>query len=285
VGWLHVKVDQEVEVDELLLARRVIAATLAEVFADPGSRVTPGRQGSNRELGLAAWAVCLEAIEDIAESAVLAQGEVQPLTVSTEPLYDWLEMEPGLKDRVHERVFGLVISKACPLFETEYLTWSEPAYRAQQIADVAGFYNAFGVEPSPHQPHRHDHIALELEFMAYLWAKIAALQNEADQECREGLETTLQALKTFLHDHVVWWFPAFACSVEKRAGELARQPLTDAERWGVGVFVEAARFLRGWTAFERLTHGIDPPTRLVQPLVLEPQSEEEEGCGGGECGG
>ena len=60
--------------------------------------------------------------------------------------------------------FGHTISKECPPYETEY-GQAHIFEKSQSLADIAGFYQAFGVDLAPDLNDRLDHISVELEFM------------------------------------------------------------------------------------------------------------------------
>lgn len=83
-------------------------------------------------------------------------------------------------------------------YEVEHRKGHEYA-KAQIMADVMGFYRAFGVEP---QGDRPDHICAELEFMHLLTLKEAHALNagQADKAelCRE-------AQQKFLREHLLTW--------------------------------------------------------------------------------
>jgi TorA maturation chaperone TorD len=88
--------------------------------------------------------------------------------------------------------------------------------RTFELADVAGFYRAFGVELRP-GTERPDHLGAELEFMQLLAAKEAlALGDEGDGE---RAELCREAARAFLRDHLGRWVKAFADAVEAGAGE------------------------------------------------------------------
>ena len=81
------------------------------------------------------------------------------------------------------------------------------------MADIMGFYKAFGVEPSTERP---DHISSELEFMHYLTLKesyaLRKRQMENAAVCRSAREK-------FFSDHVMTWTDALIEAMRARAGE------------------------------------------------------------------
>lgn len=103
-------------------------------------------------------------------------------------------------------LFGHTAHGQVPLHETEYgedTMFQQP----QQLGDIAGFFNAFGVKLNPEQHERADHIACELEFMAFLLRKEAfALQcNDTDM-----LEAVRRGQRLFLRDHLGRFVPALS---------------------------------------------------------------------------
>ncbi|MDR7417142.1 MAG: molecular chaperone TorD family protein [Armatimonadota bacterium] len=78
----------------------------------------------------------------------------------------------------------------------------------QLLADVAGFYRAFGFEARGERP---DHLAAELEFLALLCLLEArALLAGQPEEARVCAE----ARASFLRDHLLTWLPTFQEKVE-----------------------------------------------------------------------
>jgi len=110
--------------------------------------------------------------------------------------------------------------------------------RTFEMADVAGFYKAFGVEVGP-GGERVDHIATELEFMNLLAVKESiALQQEGEGEhaqiCRD-------ASRSFLRDHLGRWVRPFAEKLEAAAAAPS--------------YSEAGVFLSLWVAHDAATLG------------------------------
>lgn len=108
------------------------------------------------------------------------------------------------------RTFGLAGSMA---YETEYGLPHE--YRqSQEMADIAGFYRAFGFHLGGAVRERPDHIAVELEFMHGLTLKEAyALETGA----ADHAEICVEGQQKFLRDHLGRWVGLFAQSVAHNA--------------------------------------------------------------------
>lgn len=110
-------------------------------------------------------------------------------------------------DLAAEHVLLFHRAAPCPPYEGAWADAAQLAGKAALLADVAGFYRAFGIEPASAQPDTPDHIAAECEFMSVLalkeaWA--AAASNE------EALETIGAATRSFLADHLGRWAEVFA---------------------------------------------------------------------------
>ncbi len=117
-----------------------------------------------------------------------------------------------------DKVFGLLVPRECPPYETEYYPTQEPFGRSHQMADVAGFYRAFGIEPARALPERPDHLALELEFMAFLLMKSRMAATAApDAAADEQVNVCDRAMREFFRDHLAWWVPTFAQALHRKS--------------------------------------------------------------------
>lgn len=99
----------------------------------------------------------------------------------------------------------------CSPYELSYLRG--PLFmNTGELADIAGFYKAFGLEVSDGDKDRVDHISIELEFMHFLTLKEAfALRNNNSG----GLEICRDAQRKFLEDHLGRWTYAFREQVKR----------------------------------------------------------------------
>ncbi len=148
-------------------------------------------------------------------------------------------------NRQYEATFGLLVSGACPPYETEYINGKFAIQRSHALADISGFYGAFGLQTSTAHPERHDHLALELEFMAFLSSKeLQAAQNN-DDSSQDHVIVCREAQERFFREHLVWWTPAFARLLTFEAGE--------------GYYRQVAQMLAALVTSERARFGLPVP--------------------------
>lgn len=99
------------------------------------------------------------------------------------------------------------------LYETAYLRKENPLHSdigQRVLADISGFYRAFGVKICVGE--KADHIAAELEFMHLLLLKeLAAPDKEKAKICRD-------AQKKFLREHILRWSPMLAGEISACGG-------------------------------------------------------------------
>lgn len=137
----------------------------------------------------------------------------------------------------YRHTFGAAGSLA---YETEYGLPHE--YRqSQEMADIAGFYRAFGFTLGGPVRERPDHIAVELEFMHILALKEAYA---LDTSLPEQEEICVTAQTKFLQDHLGRWINLFAQSVALNTADSVYKTLAqwtadfvqaDAARLGVAL--------------------------------------------------
>jgi len=166
-------------------------------------------------------------------------------------------------NKEYENTFGLLVSNACPPYETEYIESKYDFQRSNRLADVNGFYHAFGLDLSATLPERSDHIVLELEFMAFL----IGLERQADAGDatvrQQRLEVCRDAQTRFLREHLSWWSPVFA-------------RLLSHEKPG-GFYDAACVFLTALIPAERALLDVQPTQQHTEPSSIE-RPESCEGC-------
>ncbi len=96
--------------------------------------------------------------------------------------------------------------------------------RTSILADVMGFYRAFGLDPDPDAGERADFIGTQLQFLCLLHIKEglavdSGLADEA-QVCRD-------ARRRFMEEHIGRWVPEFCADLRERSRERFYQALAD----------------------------------------------------------
>jgi TorA maturation chaperone TorD len=253
----------------LNLARQAIYRFASLAFLDP-------RAGSWEQLTDAGIQDCVRAAaelirtEAIADSAEPGLGEFPPSALDPASLIARL---PGSADELnaeYESTFGLLVSSDCPPYETEYIDSKFSFQRSQELAEIAGYYQAFGLQPSDRHRERQDHLSLELEFMAVVIGleMRAAAQPAGDPAAgnhgaRERIIVCREAQARFLGDHLAWWVPALARLLDLLHGD--------------GFYAASARLLAALMPVERALLGVPAKSGGAQPHSLE-RPEECEGC-------
>lgn len=246
----------------LCLARQALYRFSALAVVDP-RRGTWEQLSHPATIHLVRAAVALVRAEPAAESRSLGLGERPLVDLNSGLVFKWLPTNADALNAQYEQAFGLLVSSNCPPYETEYINSKFTFQRSQGLADIAGFYSAFGLEPSTFHPERHDHLALELEFMAFLLGleRAAAESDSADRLGRRAV--CRDAQRRFLAEHLIWWVPTFARL-------LSRQD--------PGGFYDAtSQFLAAFLTAERSLAGIPAPQGQVTPSTVE-SPDECSGC-------
>ena len=115
--------------------------------------------------------------------------------------------------QTYQRLFGHTLrGRVCP-YECEY--GRHPLLQqAHRLADLGGFYKAFGLRPNGKQGERVDHVVCELEFLEFLSVKeVVALELEE----LDGWRVTHQAARRFLREHLARFGRAFARNLRDEA--------------------------------------------------------------------
>ncbi|MGE0227144.1 MAG: molecular chaperone [Dehalococcoidia bacterium] len=166
--------------------------------------------------------------EALALGFTYPEAEVRDrLVVLVEDMLDFeVDVDPEMRDRARALLTALqatdLVNQAieynrlfdqsalCSPFETEYE--ADPFAKARQLADISGFYHAFGMDASRDRPTMNDYIGSELEFMTLL------TRSEAYATARHWTrrrEVTLDAERGFLRDHLGRWERTLAADVER----------------------------------------------------------------------
>lgn len=262
-----------------LRARQIVAAALAAAFSQPQNATERGVPAALPTALRSAWR--LVALPHAAlDRSELQRDEVQPDAVNVEAVIRWLRLDPDERQRAAQHVLGLVNSRPCPPYETEHLRSGDAFQRAQVMADVAGFYRAFGVDVSHRQPQRPDHLALELEFVALLLEKL--VDSISDRADSERADVCQRALVAFMRDHMTTWLAGFGQLVARRAEDVAAALADDQQRESVALLGEVGRVVCAWIAMERRCAGL-APTRGIEAHSLPVATESNEACESCEC--
>lgn len=208
----------------------------------------------------------------LAEAAPIAfQGTAPSLREVSERFWSLSTEALEVLEGEFRRVLGHTISKECPPYETLYGVSQADFQQSHVMADIAGFFRAFGFQVSATALERIDHVAVELEFLQVLAAKEAYARSRGDEEnariVREGEEA-------FLADHLGKWAPTFARRLRQRS------PDGTYGLWGslLDAFLEAdARYLGvgPLDPVEVAAGAVEPLGPMTCGMAEDPEEEDE----------
>lgn len=165
----------------------------------------------------------------------------------------------GLEE-AYVRCFGHTISKECPPYEAEY-GQAHIFQQTQALADIAGFYRAFGLDLAPSLKDRLDHIAVELEFMQFLCLKEAYAQ--ANRHSEDRLAMCREVQRKFLGEHLGGWAVEFGRRLEQKSTG--------------GFYRDMGKLLAEFLALDMGSLGL-APGQVGGTVYPEPSEEPTPGC-------
>ncbi len=121
----------------------------------------------------------------------------------------WLDVAQALHEDASatpeeraERTRLFELPSGCPPYEAAWIRRDKGAI----LADVAGFYRAFGFDAAPDTGIRHDHLGAMAEFIALVCVMEARARAAGNAE---QADIAHEACVDFLRDHLVDWVPSF----------------------------------------------------------------------------
>jgi putative dimethyl sulfoxide reductase chaperone len=144
------------------------------------------------------------------------------------------------------------------LHETAYGDGRRMGGRPVELADINGFYGAFGMRIQDTDPDLPDHLSVELEFLSTLLLKMAWQESASTAQS----QICARAAKKFLEDHLGRWVPSLARQLEEE---------------GSAPWTALGRLLRTAIALECRAFGAQPmllPGRLPE----DPMQADDFNC-------
>ena len=220
------------------------------------------RAATYRLLGRAFGYPTPAALEELARLAALAGDAPGGVSVVRELL---ARFAAAARDADPDAVAGEYVflfdrQVRCPPYESGYGEAPQMAGKPAALADIAGFYRAFGLAPAETQPDLEDHIGTELEFMSVLALKEAYALADGHVD---GLGVTRDAEARFLAEHLGRWAEAFAREVRDAS------PLP--------YYTAAAELLAAWIAAET-AHLAVTPAVVTGPMPEDPLAADTFSC-------
>ena len=162
-------------------------------------------------------------------------------------------------------LFGVEEGVTVSPYELTYLP-GPLVTNVRDLADICGFYEAFGLEVAPEKNDRRDHLCFLLEFLGQLSLREAYLRTEGDDE---GVAVVVDAYRQFVEAHLGRWYWRFGDEVRDH---------------GTGFYAALADLLEALLDEEVDRLGGDPDPVPEDPMAAE-WTEDVFGDSGRGCGG
>jgi len=248
----------------LLLARQSLYRFLALSLADPRTGSWAALDAL-RDSPLLSVAAALIRETPSAQRVTFGPGERSLDALDPKNVLSRLPASESELNAEYEGTFGLLVTSACTPYEMDYISEKFTFQRSHALADIAGFYRAFGFAVSSRHPERPDHVVLELEFMSLLIGLQSRALTDALRPGRERESVCHQAQARFLGDHLAWWTPALARLLWRESPG--------------GYFAAVAEFLSAFIPAERGILEVDAPQMTAEPKPSAIERPEAcEGC-------
>lgn len=181
----------------LLEVRSTLYGAMSALFSDPESEkfamlLTPNIQGCILDACFQ-----LEELENFEETSI--SKSFQMLIA---------KLDVSKKENIRNEfvnVFGHTLAKQIAPYALEHLKNSDVFFRTQKLADLNGFYKAFGMEVESIE--RADHISTQTEFLSYLLLKERLAERDG---LMEEMGVCQNAFEEFQKDHFLDWAGMFA---------------------------------------------------------------------------
>lgn len=161
--------------------------------------------------------------------------------------------------RGYDRTFGHAAAVDHTPYEAHYAA-AHLFQQTHELADVCGFYRAFGVDVSAAAHQRPDHVGIELEFFGFLCLKEA---NAISEGVAEQAEITREAQRRFLGEHLGGFLP----TLNRRIAGRARSAFHCA----------ALRFAAALVEEDCLRLSVPPEERRRHRFTAEPAPTPDDG--------
>ena len=183
--------------DKLIAPRSTLYGTVSALFSDPESEKFP------MLLSTSLQGSALDACFQLEEKNNLKKTNLSSSFQRLMAKLDNSNLAIISNDFVD--VFGHTLSKQIAPYALEHLKNKDLFFQTQKLADLNGFYKAFGLQVESIE--RADHISTQAEFLSFLLLKQCLAEQDSLSDKKEICE---KAFSDFQRDHFFDWVEMFA---------------------------------------------------------------------------